>query len=299
MAGSVIVPDYTRPSALMVPHYDATLIELLEGLAVAASQWIGVILLSGNPALSQAFVARQERPQRFSIVAAPYDTPWIRDRAPIAVRGADGVGWILPRMIEADRPLDDRLFETISAKTLRPAPLAIAQGNLVAGPAGIALSTTRVLRENGVGEGALAALGPDLGIRHWIVFEPFPDEPTGHSDVHVRFLNAQLMAVAWHRDDPILQQRAMAIEDRVRAVSSRMRSLRIPLVREGKRYASLVNWIQIGRNLLLPTYDLTAPDDLAEATRLLADEGFRVYPLASPTLDLGGSLHCLTASVFV
>jgi len=299
MSATVIVPDYARPSALMVPHYDATLIGLLEELAVAASRWIGVILLSGDPALSQAFVARQNRPQRFSIVAAPYDTPWIRDRAPIAVREAGGVGWILPRMIEADRPLDDRLFETISAKTLRPAPLAIAQGNLVAGPAGIAVSTTRVLRENRIGEGALEALAPDLGVRHWIVFEPFPDEPTGHADVHVRFLNAHLMAVAWHRDDPTLQQRAIAIEDSVRAVRPGMRSLRVPLTREGKRYASLVNWIQIGRNLLLPTYDMTAADHFAEATRLLAEEGFHVHTVASPTLDLGGSLHCLTASVFV
>jgi len=283
----------------MVPHYDATLIGLLEDLAVAASHWIGVILLSSNPALSRVFVGRQDRPQRFSIVAAPYDTPWIRDRAPIAVREAGGVGWILPRMIEADRPLDDRLFETISTKALRPAPLAIAQGNLVAGPGGIALSTTRLLRENGIGEGALEALAPDLGIRRWIVFEPFPGEPTGHADVHVRFLNAHLMAVAWHRNDSILQQRAMAIEDSVRAVRPRIRSLRIPLAREGKRYASLVNWIQIGRNLLLPTYELTAAEALAGATRLLADEGFHVHALASPTLDLGGSLHCLTASVFV
>jgi len=156
-----------------------------------------------------------------------------------------------------------------------------------------------LLRENGIGEGALEALAPDLGIRRWIVFEPFPDEPTGHADVHVRFLNAHLMAVAWHRNDSILQQRAMAIEDSVRAVRPRIRSLRIPLAREGKRYASLVNWIQIGRNLLLPTYELTAAEALAGATRLLADEGFHVHALASPTLDLGGSLHCLTASVFV
>jgi Porphyromonas-type peptidyl-arginine deiminase len=283
----------------MVPHYDATLVGLLEDLAVAASQWIGVILLSGNPALSQAFVARQARPQRFSIVAAPYDTPWIRDRAPIAVREAGGVGWILPRMIEADRPLDDRLFATISAKPLRPAPLAIAQGNLVAGPEGIGLSTSRVVRENRIGVSALDALAPGLGIRHWIVFEPFPDEPTGHADVHVRFLGVHLMAVAWHPVDPILQQCAMAIEDSVRAIRPRMRSLRIPLAREGKRYASLVNWIQIGRNLLLPTYELTTAEAVAEATRLLADEGFHVHTLASPTLDLGGSLHCLTASVFV
>jgi len=297
---SVIIPDYARPSALMVPHYDATLVDLLEEVASVASQWIGVILLSADPALSRAFVARQARPQRFSIVAAPYDTPWIRDRAPIAVREeGGGIAWLLPRMVEAGRPFDDKLFETISARALRPAPLAIAQGNLVAGPAGIGLSTSRVLYENSVDERGLQTFAPALGLRHWIAFDPFPEEPTGHADVHVRFLSAGLMAVAWHPRDPALQQCAVDIESRVKAVRPDIRTIRIPLARVGRRYASLVNWIQIGRRLLLPTYALTTDDDLAEATDLLAKEGFSVHSLPSPTLDLGGSLHCLTASVFV
>ena len=283
----------------MVPHYDASLIGLLENIATAASEWIGVILLSGDPEFSQAFVARQRHPQRFTIVTAPYDTPWIRDRAPIAVRDDGVVGWILPRMIEADRPFDDKLFATISTRPLRPAPLAIAQGNLVAGPAGIGLSTSRVLHENRLDANAIAALAPSLGMRRWIVFEPFPDEPTGHADVHVRFIRADLMAVAWHPDDQRLQGHAREIEATVKAVRPGMRSIRIPLARQGSRYASLVNWIQIGRNLLLPTYELTPAGALEETRRMLAEEGFRVRALPSPTLALGGSLHCLTASIFV
>ncbi len=283
----------------MVPHYDATLIGLLEEIAAAASEWIGVILLSGDPELSRAFVARQKRPERFSIVAAPYDTPWIRDRAPIAIRKAGGIGWVLPRMVEAGRPLDDALFETISARPLQPAPLAIAHGNLVAGPGGIALSTSRVLHENGIDAEGLRVFGPALGVRDWIVVDSFPGEPTGHADVIVRFLGPRLMAVAWHPRDRDLQRSAIDIENRVRAVRPQIRSIRVPLVRVGDRYASLVNWIQVGRRLLLPTYALTSADVVAEATNLLEREGFRVRSLRSPTLDLGGSLHCLTASVFV
>lgn len=283
----------------MVPHYNAALIGLLEQIATAASESIGVILLSGDPARSRAFVARQKRPERFSIVAASYDTPWIRDRAPIVVREKGRFEWILPRMIDANRPLDDRLFETIVARGSRPAPLAIAQGNLVAGPRGIALSTSRVLHENGIAAVQLEAIAPALGIREWIVFEPFPDEPTGHADVHARFLSADLMAVAWHPSDPALQQRALTIERRVNAVAPGIRSLRIPLARQGDRYASLVNWIQIGKELLMPVYEMTEKDHEAETTTLLGKEGFRVHPIHSPTVELGGSLHCLSASVFV
>ena len=111
--------------------------------------------------------------------------------------------------------------------------------------------------------------------------------------------DADLVAVAWHPEDPALQQVAREIEHRVKALRPATRSLRIPLARDGDRYASLVNWIQVGRNLLLPVYGMTPPDALAQATGLLAEEGFRVHPLPSPTLALGGSLHCLTASIFV
>jgi len=284
----------------MVPHYAATITGLFEEIATAASEWIGVILLSGDPALSEAFVARQARADRFAIVVAPYDTPWIRDRGPIAVREADGsIGWVLPRMVEPDRPDDDRLFETIAARPYTRSPLAIAQGNLVAGADGLALSTSRVLHENRLRQEDLAAFAPALGIRDWIVFEPFPGEPTGHADVHVRFLAPDLMAVAWHHEDRGLQRQASEIEDRVRAIRPQMRSIRVPLAHIDQHFASAVNWVQIGQHVLLPVYE-AMPQALVDETRaLLAGAGFVTQALVSPTLELGGSLHCLTASVFV
>src|SRR5690606_7303906 len=157
---------------------------LLEEIALLASAQIGVILLSGDPERSHAFVAAQTRPERFSVISASYDTPWIRDRAPIALRKGRDVEWVLPRMRPGSRERDDRLFVAITARAARPAPLYVAQGNLVAGPRGLALSTTRILADNGCDAEFLQAQAPAFGIRRWIVFDGFPDEPTGHADVH-------------------------------------------------------------------------------------------------------------------
>ena len=295
----MIVPDYARPAALMVPHYRCTVRRFLEAIAVAAAEHVGVILLAGDPAETQSFVARQKRPERFSIVTGSFNTPWIRDRAPIALRRRGAVAWVLPRLPKSGRTADDQLFPMISARQNRPAPLLLAQGNLVAGPRGVALSSTRVLSENGLSSPAdLASFMGALGIRTWVVFEPFPDEPTAYADVHVRFLKPNLAAIAWHPKDDVLQDRAAKIEQLVRSRLPRTRFLRLPLRRSGDRYASLLNWVQIGRNLIAPHYRMTRDSDLAEASAALQEEGFQVQFIAAPTLKWGGAIHCLTASIF-
>jgi hypothetical protein len=152
--GPTIAPDYARPAALMVPHYRSTIQNFLEAIAAAAAEHVGVILLASDPAETQQFVSRQRRPERFSIVAGSYDTPWIRDRAPIPLRRRGSVEWVRPRLPKSGRSADDELFEVISARQSRPAPLLLAHGNLVAGPRGVALSSTRVLSENGLRDGS-------------------------------------------------------------------------------------------------------------------------------------------------
>ena len=202
-------------------------------------------------------------------------------------------------MPKSSRTADEELFTIISARKSRPAPLLLAHGNLVAGPRGLAVSSTRVLGENGLsGPADLAPFMGALGIRTWVVFEPFPDEPTAHADVHVRFLKPDLAAVAWHPGEAALQVKAAKIEELVRSRLPRTRFLRLPLRRSGDRYASLLNWVQIGRNLLAPRYRMTPDKDLAEASATLQAEGFQVRFIAAPTLKWGGAVHCLTASIF-
>ncbi len=284
----------------MVPYCKTHLLSCLESIAATAATSIGVILLSNDPEASSSFVESQPHPDRFTIVAASYDTPWIRDRAPIAAYESGMVRWILPRLPAGNRALDDRLFASISARETVTAPLIAAQGNIVAGPNGLALSTDRLLHENGLSSAAeLSAHGPVFGIRRWLVFESFPDEPSRHADVHVRFLKPDLMAVAWHRSERRIQSIARAIEERVRAEIPDIRIVRIPITRERDKYASLVNWIQVGHDLFLPAYELTPDSDIKAVSGKLKKLGFRTKKIASPTIDLGGSLHCLTASIYV
>ena len=70
--GRLIVPDYRRPRALLVPHYHSTIGGLLEAIATHAARHVGVILLSQDARRSEDFVAAQDDPERFRIVTAPY-----------------------------------------------------------------------------------------------------------------------------------------------------------------------------------------------------------------------------------
>jgi agmatine/peptidylarginine deiminase len=295
----VIVPDYEPPQALMVPHYPDHPNAQVNAIAVAAAFHVGVILLSARPAASQAWAERQPDPARYRVVGAVFDTPWIRDRSPIAVRRKVGIDWVLPRM-DLNRALDDALFASLSARPVRESPLVIEQGNLVAGPDGLVLSTHRVLRANELRTLApLEAATRPLGIRRWVLFPAFVDELSGHADAHVRFLAPDLAAVAWNEANDSDKQTAVAIETQVRGALPDAEILRIPIRREGRHCASLVNWIQLRRTLLVPRFPITPEPDLRALQSLVATHGFECRVVDSPTHHLGGSLHCLTASIYV
>jgi hypothetical protein len=77
--------DYRLPSALLVPHTELPILDVLEIIAEEASRLVGVILLSTDPKRRREFVARIGRSSRFRIVEASFDTPWIRDNSPIPI----------------------------------------------------------------------------------------------------------------------------------------------------------------------------------------------------------------------
>lgn len=297
----MIVPDYAPPAALMVPYYASDLLPLFEELAREASRHVGVILLSQSPANAQAFVGRQSYPERFSVVAADHDSPWIRDRSPIAVRTRQGVRWVLPQLPEANRKRDDALFDVMVVRERELSPIRIAGGNVVAGPRGLAVSSAAVLVENDcsaerIRQQAAAA----LGIRRWLLFPPFRGEMSGHADVHIRFLRPNLAALGWTPDDEADQHVSGGLEAMLSRALPQARVLRLPVRAEGKRYASPLNWVQLGRHLLVPTFDLAPAADRDAVRQELEAEGFRVtFIESSSTLELGGSLHCLTAAIYV
>src|SRR5688500_18805968 len=154
----------------MVPHYRSTILAVLESIAAFAARVIGVVLLTSDPEFTRAFVATQRRPERFSIVTAPFDSPWLRDRSPVAIRDGTRYRWAVTRLNPMNRPLDDALFSRISRPALTHVPVVLAQGNIVAGPRGVALTTDRVLADNpGMDMATLTASVARLGIRRWII----------------------------------------------------------------------------------------------------------------------------------
>jgi Fe-S-cluster containining protein len=297
----IAMPDYECPDALMIPHGTDDPGGLLSQCAVTAAQEVGVILLTTAPAEARAFVERQPVPRRYSIVTAEMDTGWIRDRAPFPVTTANGCEWILPRVL-ADpdqRPADTVLFEKISARPPAHCPRFLSGGNLVAGPQGLAFSTLQVLAENNCQHVAeLHDAARLLGIRRWILFAPFHEELSGHADVHVRCLAPDLFAVAWSRsreDDRMIAEELQAV---IETTVPGACCLRIPMRSDGSHYASPVNWVQLGRALLVPRFPMTPQEDVDEIEALLGAQGFQVRFLHSPTQQFGGSLHCLTASIY-
>lgn len=294
-----LVADYELPDAIMVPHYRCDITPLLESIASRVASSCGVILLSQERSFSQAFIQSQQEPQHFSIITANLDTPWIRDRSPIAIQSTKGIDWCNPAVEDMGRPLDDDLFQKISQKPLKSSPLNyLAQGNLVAACDGLAFSTSVMLSKNQLSQEKLDNFKAELGIAHWLIFTGFRKEVTGHADVHIRALKPNLMAVAWNLSVKADRQSMQRLIDKIQKLRPKIKIIKIPIRSYANSYASLVNWIQIGQHLLIPRFDLTLQEDIVETTKTLTQQGFSCEFIYSPTLDMAGSLHCLTASIF-
>ncbi|PIP02352.1 MAG: hypothetical protein COX55_05800 [Zetaproteobacteria bacterium CG23_combo_of_CG06-09_8_20_14_all_54_7] len=296
----LVITDYRIPDALMVPHYQCDLTSLLEEIASRVSRYCGVILLSSDSAFSQAFIETRERPDHFSIVTAAFDSPWIRDRSPVAIKVKGAVRWCIPLAVQDERPNDNQLFHTICATKhpLSPIPF-LPQGNMVVGSRGLMLVSNDVLKHNHFTVNDLENCKAALGIRHWLVFSGFSKEMTGHADVHVRVLKANLIAVAWNLSSKSDRNRCESLIQQIKNYDATIEIIKIPIRSDGNRYGSLVNWLQIGKRLLLPRYDITVRCDISETTALLSHHGFTVEYIYSPTLHYAGSLHCLTASIYI
>jgi len=294
------IPDYQYPDAIMLTHYDCSILPLLEEMATAIAPHCGVILLSGSPLLSEAFVSRQAYPEYFQIITGAFDSPWIRDRSPFAVATESGTAWFVPECAEMDRPYDDSLFKHILLKPSQTLPIKpLSQGNLIVADRGWVFATSDLLSESGLLHSELSRYNSLLGITQWYIFDGFSQEMTGHADVHIRVLSPSLIAVAWNLSSSEDRHRIKKLIQMIHAEDHSITILKIPIRSRGTHYASLLNWIQLGDRLFLPRYTLTPPKDINTATELLNTYGYIVHFIDSPTLKEGGSLHCLSASVFI
>jgi len=295
----LLIPDYEIPKALIIAHGNFTIRETLEDIAEEASRDIGVILFSSDPIKSRLFVANCSFPDRFSIVAAPFDTPWVRDRAPIAVADKAKCRWLLPRSHMEGRQLDSRLFRSISSRAMEELDLVLPQGNLLGGPAGLAISTDRVLADNqNLKPNDLLPFKQQLGIRDWLLIRALDSDTIGHADCYLRFLGPELMALAHAPGETVLNKTMKLLRHQLSELFPGMDFLSLPVQMRGGMLESSLNWIQIGQLLLVPLFPRTSAQERERIEKTLAEHSFRVVFVSSPTSQYGGALHCLTASVF-
>ena len=190
VASAHLIADHCLPDALCIPFWKFQIEPTLRQLARRAARHVGVILIGPERDLAEDFIADEPLGERMQFVPAAFDTPWLRDHAPVAVRNDRGLELYRPQRPGEERAHDQKLFETILAVESAVTPVALAGGNLVAGPDGVAVSTYDMIGENRTDDAnILTPVAQAFGISRWILTPKFDDDISGHTDSMVRFLS--------------------------------------------------------------------------------------------------------------
>lgn len=294
----MIVEDYAPPDALCVPVWKFNIQSTLEAIAHLASLDTGVILVGPDPSMLTACAEAAREPDHCAIVTGALDSPWLRDHSPIAAREAGGLRFVMPRRIAGSRPHDAELFGKIFTPKSTKTAHHLATGNIVAGPDGLCVSTTSVLRDNNLsGPDALIPDARLLGITDWLFVPPFPDDISRHTDCMIRFLAPDLCAVLMRRDRAAATDVSYAMIEAMEKARPGIEVLPLTAIVKGADFNSPMNWIQLGQRLLIPDFgDGTGFTDTARAA--LTARGYDLCPVPTGTARLGGALRCLTATIF-
>lgn len=295
----MLIPDYYPPDALLVPHIDVPLRPVLEAIALAACPYCGVILVSDDPPESRRLARTSPYPEHISIVEACPDTPWMRDLSPVPVAKSDGLHWLRPIPHIEGRERDAALFPSITRMPMEALPYRMPRGNVVAGPDGLMLSTTRFFSDNDLDPTEnLDQLKEQLGVSSMLFFPPLSTDAIAHADCYVRFLSRNCVALAWLPDRPDFQSAMRQLADALRERLTDLSIAWIPVHAGTESLASPLNWIQLGRRLLVPDVPELSPAEKQTLMLILTGHGYEITWLPSPDISLGGSLHCLTASIY-
>jgi len=290
------IADFIMPQAVVIPHFNSDNTALFEKMIEAVIPYCGVIVLSNDQTFSRQYLSTVSPQEHYTLIQTRYDTPWIRDRSPIALKKHSNIHWVVPTVSKMKRPFDDKLFFRISTKKTSLSPIrGLAHGNLIVASKGIAFSTSEIYDHTHRPQ----RYRKTLGIRKWIIFEKFTQESTGHADLYVRVLSPTLIAVAWNLSSAEDRAKIQKLISQIKRFCKQTKILKIPIRSKKEQYASLLNWIQLGTHLIIPVYTLTHPKDKIYTASILDKHGFSTQFIESPTLKEGGSLHCLSASVFV
>jgi agmatine deiminase len=189
-------------------------------------------------------------------------------------------------------------------------PLRLNGGNLLSNGEGWVFTTTQVIAFNakrGYDQmGVAQILSRYYGATDWMVFKPLAGEPTGHLDMFMTLVAADVAVVGAYdpSDDSVNARQLDEVASQlaqVRTASGPMRVVRIPMPsHEDGKWRSYTNVIFANDALLVPVYPDVSPELDEKALQIYSEllPNRRMVPIDATTLiEKNGSLHCISINV--
>ena len=303
------------------PHHQQILIEL----AIKTQRHCNLLILCKDaPHIAETtkwLLSKSNSYPNVYFGIANVDTVWVRDFGPIFAQtnsGADALDFLY----EGTRPKDDQLPRLWSQQTQskhRPIPWTMQGGNLLCNGNGLALTTTRIFKDNYITFPAstvsrnpeverrtivMKALVEACNLKTLAVLEPLQNEATSHVDLFATFVSPRDVVVAKPTGDFVNSGILERNVQRLRAVKVNGQPLKIHRVQipqpSGRAWSSYTNIVIANDLVLLPRFDSDPPPLLEAAKRtykrLLPDHTIETIDMTSMK-QLQGALHCLSSPV--
>lgn len=235
-------------------------------------------------------------------------SPWVRDYGPLQIDIAGRSLWLDARYAPG-RPTDDSLPRVLGealSVTVEEFPFRLDGGAVASNGRGLcAMTRSSLQRLAPLNERTAGGL---LGCPRLVVIPELDGEPTGHADLVVHFLAADLVAVAALADEPATaanRARLDATADLLRQAALRSRRpltvVRVPAhFGSDGRFFSYVNLLPTGTELLVPDFSAVPDAVQAEAYDVLRRASGK--PLVRVPADAialaGGGLHCIVLGLY-
>ena len=268
--------------------------------------------------VTELLVRHRIKPDTLYVAAIRSNSMWIRDYGPIFVRRRNGAVAIVDgEYVRVDqtheRAQDDNVPRQIAEIVALPkvdAPLRMEGGNILTNGEGLCVSTSSLIAGNrfrGYDTSAIGRiLGAYFGFSRWTYVPRLQGEPTGHADMFICFLAADVVLVG--RMDPSVDPvNARILDEAARnlaaARTSRgpMQVHRIPMPpRSGPNWRSYTNAILASGVALVPIYsdvDATLQDEALELYATLLP-GWKVVGInVDSMVGTRGYLHCVSVNI--
>lgn len=301
----------------LIPLYPSIFKDLITALH-GRVQVIGIIsndeqLRAGKELLREVGLP----PHAVRFLRFPINTMWIRDFGPFFVRYQDGTIKVVDTDYSAvddkERWLDDDLPIMIGntlGLEVTSLPLRMEGGNLMFNGDGICVTSTTLPNRNRQRKYSLeqiyGILNKHFGFTTWIYLRELNDEPTGHVDMYMKFLQPNLVVVGEMdpAEDPV---NSALLDDAAKTLAENDTSLgplvveRIPMLPPlNGNWRSYLNSIIVNGAILVPTFSDADPavEKKALDTYRRLMPSWEIIPIPSDELiEKRGALHCLSFGI--